>query len=221
MHYRHIGGYMKRIISLVIIILVAVVSVNPIYAQSSSKTKKSFVVVIDAGHGGKETGAIYGGVYEKNLNLDIAKRLNNLLKAQGVKTYMTRTDDRYVGLYARSELANKVKADLFVSVHNNAGYKKDSGTMTLYYPNANQTGKKVASIVQKSLTSTLGSRSMGVISRPNLAVLRTTDMPAILAEVGYMTNSKELSKLKTSSYKQKAAEALNSAILKSLNEIKK
>jgi len=95
---------------------------------------KSYAVVIDAGHGGKDPGAIYGGISEKDLNLDIAKRLYTLLENQGIQLYMTRTNDTYIDLYDRSGLANKVNADLLISVHNNAGPSGTTGSMSLYYP---------------------------------------------------------------------------------------
>jgi len=186
---------------------------------SRGNDKREPIVVIDPGHGGKEPGAVYGGIKEKDLNLDVAKRLNKLLKDEGIKTYMTRSDDSYVSLYSRSDFANKLGADLFISIHHNAGKSSYSGTMTLYYPGSGEfTSKDLASIVQRELTGKLGSKNLGLISRPNLAVLRTTNMPAVIAEIGYMTNKTELNKLKTSAYRQKSAEALKNAILKALDK---
>ncbi|HOQ36406.1 MAG TPA: N-acetylmuramoyl-L-alanine amidase [Acetivibrio sp.] len=188
---------------------------------SSNRTYK---VVIDAGHGGSQSGAVYGGVMEKNLNLDIAKRLDALLKKEGIQTYMTRTNDSTVSLYARSGLANSVGADLLISIHNNAGQSKVSGSMTLYYPGSGKTKGNLSSyefakIVQSNLVKHLGTKDMGVIQRPNLAVLRTSNMPAVIAEVGYMSNSAELANLKTESFRQRAAEALRNAALQSLNKM--
>lgn len=182
----------------------------------------SYRIVIDAGHGGNETGAIAYGVMEKNLNLDIAIRLERLLRNSGVKTYMTRWDDRDVGLYYRSGLANSVGADLFVSIHNNAGMRATKGSMTLYHP-ANSLAPKggfhtyeAARNIQQALLQQLGTINLGLIQRPYLAVLRTTHMPAVLVEVGYMTNSGELNKLLSASYRQSAAEAIKEGILKTL-----
>jgi len=180
------------------------------------------IVVIDAGHGGIEPGAISEGVDEKNLNLDIANRLNILLTAAGVKTYMTRTDDSYVDLYDRSGLANNLNADLFISIHNNAQDDTSmTGSMTLYYPSDARaknglTPKGLATIIQNELTSDLGTRDLGIIQRPGLAVLRTTNMPAIITEVGYMTNHNQLIKLETEDFRQNAAESLEKGVLKAL-----
>ncbi len=185
---------------------------------------REYKVVIDAGHGGSDPGAVYGGIYEKSLNLDIAIRLNNLLKAEGIQTHMTRNNDLAVGLYTRSGLANDIGADLFVSVHNNAGHSMYSGCMTLYHPSIQKkkgdlSSYEFAKIIQDNLVRTLGATNLGVIERPNLAVLRTTDMPAVIAEVGYMSNSSELSKLKTEEYRQKAAEALRDGVVQSLKRM--
>lgn len=179
------------------------------------------VVVIDPGHGGYEPGAIHGGIKEKDLNLDIALRLEKLLKNEGITVHMTRRNDSYVNLYSRSGLANQVNAHMLVSIHNNADSYNTSGTMTLYYPGAAMkrnglTSKDLAAIIQKELSSYLGTRNIGIISRTNLAVLRTSKVPAVIVEVGYMTNKNELAKLNTAEYRQKAAEGIKNGILRAL-----
>jgi len=184
-----------------------------------------YTVVIDPGHGGWETGASYEGVNEKDLNLDIALNLERLLKVEGIQVYMTRAEDYAVNLYARSELANRAGADIFVSIHNNAAYdRKTNGTMVLYYPGyakskGYMTSEKLASIIQGELVQRLNTVNLGIIPRTDLAVLRTTDMPAVLAEIGYMSNSKELSRLKSDEFRINAAEALKNGILKALRNM--
>ncbi len=185
--------------------------------------KNERLVVIDAGHGGAETGAVHGGIYEKDLNLDIAIRVNNLLKEKGVKTYMIREDDSYVGLYERSYIANCLNATLFLSIHNNAlGNPDYAGTMTLYLPPAKGargfTSMRFAEIIQQHLVSTLNSIDRKIIPRPELVVLKATNMHAALAEIGFMTNQNELNKLRTPEYRQKAAVALCNAVLQALEE---
>ncbi|NMB95309.1 MAG: N-acetylmuramoyl-L-alanine amidase [Clostridiaceae bacterium] len=190
-------------------------------ASRGAKPYSGKVVVIDPGHGGYEPGAIHGGIKEKNLNLDIALRLEKLLKNEGITVHMTRKNDSYVGLYSRSELANKANADMLVSIHNNADWFNTSGTMTLYYPGSAMkrnglTSKDLAAIIQNEVSSYLGTRNIGIISRTNLAVLRTSKVPAVIVEVGYMTNKNELKKLNTAEYRQKAAEGIRNGILKAL-----
>lgn len=189
-----------------------------LYKEAS---KKDRLVVIDPGHGGSEPGAVHAGIYEKDLNLDIAKRLNALLKSHNIKTYMTREEDVYVGLYERAYIANDMNATLFVSIHNNAYYSKYKGTETLYYPTKGSgfNSKRFAQIVQAELINALGTNNRGIVERPNLVVLKATKMPAVLAEIAFMTNSDDLAKLKTEEFRQKAAQALCDAILKALDEV--
>lgn len=192
----------------------------------SSSNVTGRIVVIDAGHGGKDSGAVYGGVKEKDLNLSIAKKLNSKLEEIGIVTYMTRNGDSTLSLYARSDLANRKNADLLISIHNNAGLLRYTGSMSLYYPSSSKTkgnlsSYEFASIVQRNMCNSLGSKDMGVIERTGLAVLRTSNMPAVIAEVGYMSNATELNKLKTSAYQEKAAEALKKSIVESLKKMYK
>ncbi|NLD47613.1 MAG: AMIN domain-containing protein [Clostridiaceae bacterium] len=186
-------------------------------------SKGDKLVVIDPGHGGEEPGAVYGGVNEKDLNLDIALRLNELLKKKNIKTYMIREDDSYVGLYERAYIANKLNATLFLSIHNNAYLSSHKGTETLYYPqDKNDTsfnGKRFAQIIQDSLVGKLNTNYRKIIERPNLVVLKATKMDAALAEVAFLTNKEDLARLKTESFRQKAAEALCEAIIQSLSEV--
>jgi N-acetylmuramoyl-L-alanine amidase len=191
--------------------------------KPASKSEK--LVVIDAGHGGVEPGAVYGNIYEKDLNLDIALRLKRLLEKKNVKTYMIREDDSFVGLYERAYIANSLNASLFLSIHNNAmGDPGFGGTMTLCYPyrsnNKGLSGKAFAQIVQDNLLKKLGTKDRKVIERPNLVVLKATTMPAALAEVAFMTNSEDRSNLQNSSFRDIAAQALCDSIIEALSHIK-
>jgi N-acetylmuramoyl-L-alanine amidase len=184
------------------------------------------LVVIDAGHGGVDPGASSKSVYEKDLNLSIALKLEKLLKENNVRTFMLRQDDTFVGLYDRPYIANALKASLFLSIHNNAiDSSSVSGTETLYYPekegDTSFTGEKFASLIQSSLISKLGTVNRKTVERPGLVVLKYTKMPSALAEIGFLTNSKELSNLQNEEYQQKTAEALCDAIIKSLEKIGK
>lgn len=183
---------------------------------------KNKIVVLDPGHGGKDPGAVAGKILEKDLNLKVSKILKDLLTNAGITVYMTRSDDRFVDLYERAAFANRLKANLFVSVHHNASPDtKAQGVMTLYYPSTKErsmTGKKFAQIVQKNLVEVLKTRDWGIISRPNLVVTRETSMPAVIAELGFMSNSQELNKLVTQEFQKKAAESLYKSIIEALQQ---
>ncbi len=172
------------------------------------------LVVIDPGHGGSDPGANYGDLLEKDLNLKIALKVNEILKDKGVKTYMTRDDDTFIPLHTRADLANNLNASLFLSIHNNAFNSSEYGTETLYYPG--DTGSGFARIVQDTLVNALGTNDRGIIQRPNLVVLNSTKMPAVIAEIAFLTNPDDRAKLTDDSFLQKAAEALADAVVKAL-----
>lgn len=191
--------------------------------KPASKADK--LVVIDAGHGGIETGAIYGDLMEKDINLDIAQKLNKQLESKNIKTYMIREDDSFVGLFERAYIANDLNAALFISVHNNAiGDPDYGGTMTLYFPqNANDkdfNSKRFAQIVQDKLLAALKTTDRKIIERPNLVVLKGTIMPSTLAEVAFMTNKTDRENLKKDDFKTKAAVAISQAVIQALSEVK-
>lgn len=181
------------------------------------------LVIIDPGHGGSETGAVKAGIYEKNLNLDISKRVNALLKARKVKTYMLREDDSSVGLRDRPDIANDMNAALFLSIHNNANNTYSRGTETLYRPGDPEDGrftsKRFAQIVHEKLINKLGMVDRGIVPRPNLVVLKYTTMPAVLAEIGFLDNAEDRAYLLRDDFRQKAAEALSDAVIQALTEL--
>lgn len=191
--------------------------------EPTSKSDK--LVVIDAGHGGLEPGAVHSKLNEKDINLDIALRLNELLKKNNINTYMIREDDSFVGFYERARIANSLNAALFLSIHNNAMDDVNfGGTMTLYYvKNSEGTGfnsYSFAKNIQNSLVKVLGTKDRNTRVRPELVVLKATKMPAALAEIAFMTNAPDMQNLKKEEFRQRAAQALCESIIKSLSELK-
>lgn len=170
------------------------------------------LVVLDAGHGGSETGADYGKG-EKWYNLDITLRTAAILKEKGINVKLTRDKDTFVGLYERAKMANDWNADVFISIHNNAFFDKNTnGTMTFFYTGSYK-GKEYAKIIQADLIKNLGSRDIGVRSE-NFVVIKETKMPAVLVEIGCLTNDEERAKLDTEEYRIKAAQSLAESIIK-------
>ncbi len=176
------------------------------------KVELTNIVVIDAGHGGKDVGALgkddEGNVLldgngdpliqEKDLNLYIAQKIRDYLVADGIKVVMTRDDDTFEGtntenLLARANLANNINASLFLSVHNNSSVSpKANGTEVCYTPNSSGaygiTSMEFAKKILDPLVRATGLTNRGLSSRPNLAVLKYTKMPAVLIECGFITN---------------------------------
>ena len=179
------------------------------------------IIVLDPGHGGREVGATYGGVYEKDINLKIVNYTKEELEKNGVRVYMTRINDTTTSLSSRASLANSINADLFVSIHNNAMINKSTikGTEVLYPTSTivknGITAYSLASHLQKVVSNEAGTYNKGIINRNNLYVLNHTKMPAVIVEVAYMTNSSDLKKLKNQEFLEKVGRAIAKGILES------
>lgn len=193
--------------------------------KHKSEKPEQLIVVIDPGHGGKDPGALAkDGTKEKDLNIDVALRLNRIMREMGFNTIMTRTDDSYVDLPSRSGLANRSYADFFMSIHFNAFMSSAKGIETLYFPNDVTPenpidNKRMANIFHNEIIDALKRPSRGITPRPGLHVLNKTSMPAILAELGFMTNAEEFAQIKKPEYREMAARALASSIVKYFKEI--
>lgn len=171
-------------------------------------------IVIDAGHGGKDPGAINGAYREADAALDISYLLAEELIKQGYKAIMTRSDDTFIELYDRCKIANYHNADLFISIHLNASTNKSAyGIETWSHPNSIK-GNQFASFVQKALIDELQARDRGVKQSSGLCVLKHTKAPAILIETGFISNDNECKKLFDSEYQKRIIKAIIRAIEK-------
>ena len=186
--------------------------------KKSSDNKKLGTVVIDAGHGGIMAGADYGGILEKDLVLTVSGKVAAKLLVDGYSVVELRTSDVDISLSERASLANKtIDAAAFVSVHANS-YVQDSsvnGIVTYYHPKKEQF-KNLAYEIQKETAELTGARDRGILAE-NYQVLRETNMPSALIEIGYMTSNEELSKLKDEEYQNKLAEGIAKGIENYLN----
>lgn len=204
----------------------AVTKLVSVKFKEKAERANQLTVLIDPGHGGKDPGAlgIDKKTQEKDLNLDVALRLNRILNDIGFNTMLTRKDDSYVDLASRSGMANNNYVDFFMSIHFNAFTSTAKGIETLYYPNEITDeypfdNKKMANIFHSELIDTLKRPSRGITPRPGLHVLNKTKMPAILAELGFITNSEELAEIKKPEYREMAARALAASIVRHFKEI--
>jgi N-acetylmuramoyl-L-alanine amidase len=178
------------------------------------------LIVIDPGHGGKDPGAIGTNTKSKesDLVLKTGLMLQKQLEAKGFRTYITRDDDRYVDLYQRPNIANKLGADLFVSIHINAFSKaRAQGIEVLYAEDNSRDNYGFAKIMQENLLIYLNRVDRGVVNRPRLVVLKNTMMPAVLAELGFLTNPEEEQLLIREEYLEKASNAMYKSIIDFLN----
>lgn len=148
-------------------------------------------VVIDAGHGGSDTGAVYNGRLEKNDTLRLALAVGKILSDHGVDVSYTRTTDIYHSPSEKAMIGNNAGADLFISIHRNAARTPDTGTgiEALIYADGGTAARLAANINQK-LEAT-GFKNRGVIERPDLTVLKRTAMPAVIVEAGFLNNASD------------------------------
>lgn len=175
----------------------------------------NYRVFIDAGHGGKDPGAVANGLQEKNLTLAIALKVQRLLTAQGIEVVMSRTTDKFLELREISSLANSSGADVFTSIHINSATPAAYGIETFYYPNR-AISKPVAESVQREVIKTTGAYNRGVKTE-DFHVVRETKMPSALVECGFITNKQESIKMNTNSYQELLANGIVNGITNYLN----
>ncbi|UOR12213.1 N-acetylmuramoyl-L-alanine amidase [Halobacillus amylolyticus] len=183
--------------------------------QPSNKKSDSLsgkTIMIDAGHGGFDPGAIgANGSYEKTLTLQTTKKLKNAIEQNGAHVMMTRSNDSYVSLSARTILSNTSKADVFVSIHYNS-FPKDisvSGIGTYYY---HSNSKSVASNIQSSLAEAVDLRDRG-IKHGDFHVLKNNKKPAVLLELGFLSNPTEERIVKSSVFQNKVTQGVVNGLI--------
>lgn len=181
-------------------------------------TAHAQLVVIDPGHGGRDSGAVGCGLKETDVVLDTALRIDQLLNAADVQTALTRNDDRFIELRARAGLANNRGAALFVSVHANANSGNPaSGTETFVANNASRTTVDFGNRLQRNMIAAWDLRDRG-LKRANFTVLTATSMPAALVEMGFINRcDNDSAKLADPNQRQIMAQALAEAITEQLN----
>ncbi|MBD2860994.1 N-acetylmuramoyl-L-alanine amidase [Paenibacillus oceani] len=205
-------------------LLLAAIALLAVPAQTfSAKT-----VVVDAGHGGQDPGAIgVNGLYEKSVNLDVAQKLKEQLIQRGYEVVMTRTADEYLSLAQRVEQTNAAQPSLFVSVHANSHPNPNvSGSLVLYYDSdypqdsypaseamakLSPESKKLANLVLKNIISETGFADKGIV--PSAAyVIRMGQVPSILVETAFLSHSGDAARLSDSPVRQKLADGIAKGI---------
>lgn len=210
-------------------------------APSSFRTERTAperpfsVVVIDAGHGGQDSGAQAGTLLEKNLTLDVAKRTARLLTAQGLTAKLTRTDDVYVPLAERAALSNRAAHSILVSIHFNEGARPLAGGIETYFAAHQRSGgphiatwlpflRKTESAPNEESLSLAGFIQEELVARTHAGnrgtkceqfyVLAQVEHPAVLVEGGFLTNKQDAARLRDGVYREQLASALTAGILR-------
>ncbi|OON96999.1 MAG: hypothetical protein ATN36_04570 [Epulopiscium sp. Nele67-Bin005] len=173
------------------------------------------ILVIDPGHGGSDPGAVSNGYTEVQIiDFQVAELARLLEQRPDIKIYYTRETDTYITVDFRPTLSNEIGADLFVSVHNNAATSSSAnGTEVFYYPTDDGLSKELAEIMINKMISYTGMTNRGAKSNVTYYVLRTSDMPAVLLEGGFLTNWGDIQKLVSDDFNQKYCLAIYESII--------
>ncbi len=214
-----------------------------LFGTPAVATNRPFCVFIDAGHGGEDSGATskINNLYEKELNLDIAMRLGTRLTEAGFKVEYSRTNDTFISLTQRSVMAEKAKADIFVSIHGNMASGKaarGAETFTMTYAGFDSTagegriGKNIfpgnafdadsailGHIIQTHLPGKSGDADRG-LKHARFQVLRKAPCPAVLIETGFLSNEAEARNLASLRFREKFAKAVADGITAYYNRAK-
>ena len=204
---------------------------------TQQQTSKPFaVVVLDPGHGGQDSGAMCGGFMEKDLTLDVARRVDRLLDSEGVATLMTRLGDSYVSLADRAAFGNRVNDSIFISIHFNEDNKPVASGVETYYAahqinsdsafgswfpffsrlasnSPKPESQSLAGFIQEALVARTGSLNRGTQAKQFFVIANVTS-PAVLIEGGFITNKDELTKLASEDYRDQLAAAVADGILR-------
>ncbi|UCG46436.1 MAG: N-acetylmuramoyl-L-alanine amidase [Phycisphaerales bacterium] len=179
-------------------------------------TRSSGTIVIDAGHGGHDPGAVsVSGFYEKTVNLAVARKVASLLRGKGLVVVMTRGGDQFVELEDRAAISNRYNARLFVSIHADSAPRRSARGFTIYVARAaSWAARRAASLISRAMAET-GLANNGV-QRADYRVLVQTQGPAVLIELGYLSNPQDERLLRSVSFQNRLAQAIADGIAKSV-----
>jgi N-acetylmuramoyl-L-alanine amidase len=175
--------------------------------------KARLTVVVDAGHGGQDPGTLASGnLQEKDINLSVARKVAALLEQRGIGVIMTRSQDRFIELEERAAIANQHNADLFVSIHSDSAPNRSVEGFTVYVSRAaSPDSRQAAQAILRSMSAT-GSDNHGV-READYRVLVNTTCPAVLVELGYLSNAADARRLGDNSFQNRLAQAITDGIL--------
>ncbi|WP_455258754.1 N-acetylmuramoyl-L-alanine amidase, partial [Peptoniphilus asaccharolyticus] len=183
------------------------------------KTKGKVTIVLDAGHGGKDSGGLSkDGYMEKVPTLKVAKRLSEKLKDKGYEVIMTRNSDVYIELLDRAGISNDSEAELFLSIHFNCSANSGAKGIETFYASEKTVGiksveqKPFAQQIQKAVISVTGANNRGAKDGSSYLVLNKTNTVAALVELGFLSNEEELEKIKDDEYIDKLVEGVYQGI---------
>jgi N-acetylmuramoyl-L-alanine amidase len=205
------------------------------FVPNHKKREPFALVILDPGHGGQDSGAIAGNVFEKDLTFDIAQRVNRILHAQGILTLLTRNADSYVSLNDRAQLINRAENAVVISIHFNDGARPEVSGIETYFAAQQANGgatmpswlpflqkiararpniesQSLAQFIQVQLVAHTQAINRGTKAQ-QFYVLANVRHPAVLVEGGFLTNRNEIGKLADANYREQLAVAISDGIL--------
>ncbi|MGE7920415.1 SH3 domain-containing protein [Viridibacillus sp. NPDC093762] len=182
--------------------------------NSSGGSLSGKIIVVDAGHGGSDSGAVSNGVLEKDLNLQAALALRSKLQAAGATVKMTRTTDIFPTLYDRVAFSNMMKPDAFISLHHDSATASARGFSVLYTKGKDST---LASYIKQGMSNSLPNMVNRGHKYQNLYVLRENPQIGVLVELGFITNLQEVQTLKTATFRNSAANGITNGLINYFN----
>ncbi len=216
---------MKNKLLLVLFFFICIYSVGVVHALSLPLLGK--VIYLDPGHGGEDPGAVYSGVLEEDINLEITLRLRDVLEKNGAIVYLTRDDDYDLSVKntnnrKRSDLSQRVNiindsnSDIYLSIHLNADSSGNWSGPQVFYADNLEDNKTIAKELQLLLNTELNTkRNYKTIN--DAYMYQRINVPGVLVEVGFISNKVELSKLKTDNYQLKVANILKDYLIQYFN----
>jgi N-acetylmuramoyl-L-alanine amidase len=187
-------------------------TVPPPVVVRPSPAKPKVLVVIDAGHGGSDPGAMSAGLNEKDINLAVALKVADFLEQRGIGVILTRQQDRFLELEERADIANRRNADLFVSIHTDSNPDRSRQGFTVFVARAaSPAANRAAGDISQAMAAT-GADSHG-IREADYKVLVNTSCPAVLVEIAHLSNVQDLARLRDSAWQSRVAQAIATGIL--------
>lgn len=214
---------LKYKIYILILFILTLGSINYISAKNNELPLFGKVIYLDPGHGGVDPGAMYGGIKEKDINLELSKKIEEKLLSLGAIVYLTRYDDydlsvnhtvnrKRSDLSRRGNIINKSNCDMFLSIHLNA---EDSGTWRgaqVFYDDTNEENEQIAKLFQKQFKKYLNS-TREYKKTDVLYLQKRINRPGVLLEVGFLSNSNDRYLLKQDFYQNKIATTVSNALI--------
>ncbi len=185
---------------------------------------EEYVVVIDAGHGGRDPGKVgVNDILEKDLNLQIAKKVKMLLEKEKIKVIMTREEDEMLGeesadnkklsdMKERVKIMNEAEPDLVVSIHQNSFSDSSVSGAQVFYHTQSEEGKLFAESIQKALIEAVPDNKRQAKDNDSYYLLKYTDAPVVIVECGFLSNPEEVQKLVEDTYQDKISNAIVNGI---------